>query len=551
MQTPRLSTSRFPSGSDLRRPALRGVGSVQAQGKSSGLQSSAGQIGATGGASGSPSKLHTKTCQNCGGTFKTSRSHAKWCSHACRQDNYELRQRYEEFFTKRGLGDGRREQMRPGGYRLYSAAKRDPDHPKRIDKSRHGTYAHVIDQAFREADPEGFDSKLRKDQRRTYKQQASQGDGFVMMKHPVPGLGLPPIPPQVRPFKGELDEDGREKKYLNAVSPKRKIFWTDNHYMRFFKDWKRLSKEQKRKRMKKLGRHLDAKPPYGHRGEQPFPPKTDHVHPKLVRDWSEVSDAMRFEHTQIQTVDDWRNADIIFVGIEGTPKCDAMAADLRALGLNAVACSVPACWMWGDSGVMVNGVRELDLIANAYMQGKLVIVVPDDDWAEKKKNGDYPVRTAAYLLQERLLDLDLDIDARIYAPKSLPGFDKTGIDDSIAAGCHLTDLLGLERQSPDLLSLRLWLKSKNPGASDTRTTNLARAYWGLAMHAVDDDGNLRLPGRRMLARIMGCSPSMVLPYLNALWLDYGAIKSDKPLEMEVKYEAPLRTGQEARMIAPR
>lgn len=307
--------------------------------------------------------------------------------------------------------------------------------------------------------------------------------------------------------------------------------------MRFFKDRAKLTKEQRKKRRDKLGRHLNAKPPYGHRGELPFPPTKPHEHPKLVRDWDAISDAMRFEHTPIQTVEDWQEADIIFVGIEGTPKCDAAAADARALGLKAVACSVPACWMWGDSGVKVNGVPELDLIATAYMQGKLVIVVPDDDWAEQKKNGDYPVRTAAYLLQERLLDLE--INAKIHSPKPLPGFDKTGIDDSIAAGYHLTDMVGIDRQPPDFLDLRLWLKSLNPGASDTKRTHLARAYWGLAMHAVDADGSLRLPGRRMLAKIMGCSsPSSVLPWLNSLWHDYGAIESDRPLEMEVKFTHP-------------
>lgn len=178
---------------------LRGVGGTRAQG--SPAASRAPDIGAVGGVSGASPKLHTKVCCHCGDTFETPRSHAKWCSHACRQANYRLRQRYEEFFTKRGLGDGLREEMRPGGYRLYSAAMRDLDHPNRIDKSRPGTYAQVIDQAFREADPEGFDSKLRKQQRATYKQQASQGDGFVMMKYPIPGLGLPPIPRRFAPSR--------------------------------------------------------------------------------------------------------------------------------------------------------------------------------------------------------------------------------------------------------------------------------------------------------------------------------------------------------------
>ena len=116
------------------------------------------------------------------------------------------------------------------------------------------------------------------------------------------------------------------------------------------------------------------------------------------------------------------NADIVFCGLEGTPKADAILTQIIEDALAASVCDVPSVTLWKDP--------DLKRIAETRFRGRRVVIVPDADhhW------NDAVVRQSLRF-RERLRDLG--VAAFIAAPPIPPDVARSEKDEPQACDCKV------------------------------------------------------------------------------------------------------------------
>jgi hypothetical protein len=218
-------------------------------------------------------------------------------------------------------------------------------------------------------------------------------------------------------------------------------------------------------------------------------------------------------------------AERVFFVIEGCIKADAVLSQGEAVF------SVPSVTLWDAP--------ELPKFIETYLQGKEVVIVPDADWYQNRA-----VLTQAMLCRSFLRQYGLT--ARVAAPP-IDGVKDgiKGVDDFLAAGGSLNDLVVIEREVEPGRLLKflsdqrrkiVWLDGREipwgplPGSGrrDGRNRN-AEVVEALALHA-DVNGNYAAPLRTM-ARVMRVPIKKVTRAVDDL-LDCGAITVDKPLRTQ-------------------
>ena len=163
-------------------------------------------------------------------------------------------------------------------------------------------------------------------------------------------------------------------------------------------------------------------------------------------------------------------AEIVFLGIEGTPKADAILTWILAHDMPASVFNVPSVTLWK--------VPEMERVAKRYLlenedgRTPLVVIVPDADW-----HGKVDVARAAFRHREALRALG--VNACVAAPplvKTARGYsvEHKGVDDFIAAGGDLPDLVVVDREAPESPVKQLALHA------DTKTGKITGSISGLA-----------------------------------------------------------------------
>lgn len=346
---------------------------------------------------------------------------------------------------------------------------------------------------------------------------ARQSPGWVIYRHAPPGLGLPPICPEIRPdhavrtgppirhFHGEpelappsdqlsphwvsspkamrahiaghsnpddhhgtnsncIHEHVQTAKYVFPPAPKIDHRWQHDHTA-----YKAADAYQRHLQ----GSHKDGdvRGPHGHlrrvKDRTNSLAKRIDVHPFAVP---------MFEST-----------DTIFFVLEGCLKADAV------LTAGAAVFSVPSVTLWDAP--------ELPTFAARYLTGKFVVIVPDADWTQNSL-----VITQARLCQTRLQRLG--VTACVAAPPASAGHK--GIDDFLGAGGALKDLAVIDRDpSPALVQFVNDHTNRRDQAQ--RDIDVLRS---LSMHA-DHEGRITT-SLRSVARIMGVPVMRVARGLNDL-----------------------------------
>lgn len=159
------------------------------------------------------------------------------------------------------------------------------------------------------------------------------------------------------------------------------------------------------------------------------------------------------------------NAEVVFFGIEGCPKADSMLANILKNGWNASVVSVPSVSLWDAP--------ELPLVAERVLKRKIVVIVPDGDWAKNPM-----VLNHARVLQARLMELGvrmvlvaappLDKDDNpltiIYNGKEE---ELKGVDDFLGLSSgSVADLECLNVEMPTMVDE--WLAARTPNQADGR-----------------------------------------------------------------------------------
>jgi Domain of unknown function (DUF3854) len=219
------------------------------------------------------------------------------------------------------------------------------------------------------------------------------------------------------------------------------------------------------------------------------------------------------------------SAERVFFVIEGCLKADAVLSQGEAVF------SVPSVTLWDAP--------ELPEFIATYLQGREVVIVPDADWYENRA-----VLTQAMLCRSFLRRHGLG--ALVAAPP-IEGVKEgiKGVDDFLAAGGNLNDLVVIEREvEAGRLAKFLWERTPKievlgrelragrlPGEArrrDGRNRN-AEVVEALALHA-DVNGRYAAPLRTM-ARVMRVPIKKVTRAIDDL-LDCGAITVDRPLRTQ-------------------
>lgn len=221
-----------------------------------------------------------------------------------------------------------------------------------------------------------------------------------------------------------------------------------------------------------------------------------------------------------------REHDVIFFGIEGTPKSDAM------LSVGAAVFSVLAVGM--------TECDELPAFCREYLQGKTVVVVPDGDWAMKGE-----VENLARLAQGRLLQLGAG-KVHIAAPPTdlLTGEptychgcgvagcspehpqDRKGVDDYLGHGGTLAELISIDREPPDRRDVEAFIRQHaprqalRPGQSvgqAPRIDGIRRSADVIIKMAclADSDGVLSV-SLNAISKLLGCNSQRVDERVKAL-----------------------------------
>jgi hypothetical protein len=243
-----------------------------------------------------------------------------------------------------------------------------------------------------------------------------------------------------------------------------------------------------------------------------------HVHSSKRKDES-ANYAKRLDVHPL-ALEKFEQAERVFFVIEGCIKADAV------LSTGEAVFSVPSVTLWDAP--------ELPQFIAKHLQGKEVVIVPDADWFEKPA-----VKRQAILCRSFLRSHGLE-KALVAAPPTEGAKDIKGVDDFLAAGNSLDDLVVLDREvdvdylewlkrqaPPKILASGLKLHRPLPGSGrrDGRKRS-AEVVEALALHA-NDDGTFS-SSLGTLARVVGIHRRRVPRGLDDL-LETGAATVDKPL----------------------
>jgi hypothetical protein len=185
-------------------------------------------------------------------------------------------------------------------------------------------------------------------------------------------------------------------------------------------------------------------------------------------------------------------ADTVYFPIEGCIKADAILTAILSTGERAAVLSAPSVTLWNA--------KELRWIADHYLRGKLVVIVPDADGIENDL-----VTSQATFLRTYLRKWGVEAEIRLPTPP-VDGFpedyrarvrkDKTykyernGVDDHLGNDGSLDDLVPYDREAP-------------PWVADA----YGKVAEGLSLHAPQD--GLYRHSLSTLATVMDISPKTV------------------------------------------
>ena len=295
----------------------------------------------------------------------------------------------------------------------------------------------------------------------------TQSEGFVIPKYTVFD-GLHPIRPQLRPKGKVVERTWRHNHSDNAVDAE------GRRMSKFALDQHRKSKnraeagEHKGIGLKRDHEHKD----YAKYGIAPevrdawvevegsdaklrsiYNPATKTRHyespsnlrqlksGKVKRRWrfadylglASFDDSQRLDRNPLS---DFGDPGPVYLGIEGTPKNDAMVEWLRKRDRPAKVVNVPGVSMWKAP--------ELAKFALSYMCGQLNVVVADADWIENDEVIYHAENCALYLSQR------CGVQVVIAAPPQDAGHK--GVDDFLRSGGSMDDLDVIRRDfDPDAL----------------------------------------------------------------------------------------------------
>jgi hypothetical protein len=370
------------------------------------------------------------------------------------------------------------------GYPIYGVARDDNGGPIRVTRHRKKCSTHSGGACDckpavslgetcarnREAVIAAYETLLTS-QQGFAKRIAGLSDGLLIQRYAPPGLGLPPIYPEMRP----------DNKVL--VGQK----WTELARHDFdgrLPDWRRdRAWERDRVRIYTLAEarfHIVRHPDHGNLNASQM--SDDEIRKLTLKELREIYEAGAKKGTHRHLEDPTQyvfakgedpngrglaarldmhplaarmldRAEFLFFCIEGCLKADSILTGIVLDGLRATVVSVPAVWLWKRNG---KPIPELGDFFRKYALGKPVVIVPDADWHTK-----YAVREAARECKDELeaIGLRCCVAAPPYDPDDLdPETGKprlNGVDDYRADGRSLLDLCVVERGHTPHLAVEL------------------------------------------------------------------------------------------------
>lgn len=332
--------------------------------------------------------------------------------------------------------------------------------------------------------------------------KAQQQPGWIITGHAPPGLQLDHVYPEIRP-DNPVRRSGVIKHYHGEPLPPPPKKSCPNHAEKFCTNcvspWRIYSP-----RSKSMQDHIERDKDHDEHGDHGGVNSNQvHFHQRYAKyNFPSGPDlAKRFDmHTLAAPL--FMKARYAFFVIEGSIKADAV------LSAGAAVLSVPSVTLWDA--------KELYVVSERYLKGRLVIIVPDADW-----NRNDLVNTQARLCQSHLARLG--ILAHVVAPPInawLEDHNLKAVDDHLAAGKTLGELEVIDRDpSPNI---RRFVRDHT-----TRLDQMRRdieAIETLSIHA-DDVGRL-CPTVSAIARMMNTSRGRVADALDHLE-EMGAIARER------------------------
>jgi hypothetical protein len=258
-------------------------------------------------------------------------------------------------------------------------------------------------------------------------------------------------------------------------------------------------KFQEPKRPPKLGKYSNYVSPtakrerHVKRAHKGVDVKGEHEHPTWVED-RERGMAMRID-VHPAAMDKIRKEDVVFFGIEGCLKSDAI------LSAGGAVFSVPSVTLWQTPA--------LSDFARRYLKGKTVIVVPDADGVTK------PQVIVQALLCKSYLDRQGVSAAYVAAPPLSPegevrrtpdGSELKGVDDWLGFGGGTLDGLAVQtREAPELVHREFLdrFDLRDYGMYESSKGGMLKTLEGLALHH-DNEGRY-MGSVEMLCRVTGAT----------------------------------------------
>jgi hypothetical protein len=284
---------------------------------------------------------------------------------------------------------------------------------------------------------------------------AGQSDGLLIVRHAPPGLGLADPFPEMRPSKAietrttvHVHPEVRPTEPLPNPATGQPLSPRHTHSARAME--KHIEKT-KGLTHPHCGVNRDDVHEHSHEAKYLFPPRPwiSKTATWVDADGATQTRTSRFKDRRVnyaKRIDVHpsalplvRERSRVFFVIEGCLKADAILTQGEAVF------SVPSVSLWDAS--------ELPAFAAEYLLGKFVVIVPDADW---KSNG--AVVTFARLARTFLMRLG--VEAVVAAPPTcdqqglhaecVPGekCKRNGVDDFLAAGGAVDDLVVLGREKP-------------------------------------------------------------------------------------------------------
>ena len=353
---------------------------------------------------------------------------------------------------------------------------------------------------------------------------ANQSDGYVIPRYAPPGLDLDPVAAEIRP--DDAVETGAIKRHDHAkhfTDPALRSRHVEKEHggidriglhehrraakyvfppgplveQRYWHDHKEMNPERRTK-------HIEMR----HKG-------VDRVgsHPHTYKVKSKDDGLAKRLDVHPDAVPLFEIADWVFFVIEGCLKADAILSQGEAVF------SVPSVTLWDA--------KELQAFAARYLAGKMVVIVPDADWAQNDL-----VIAQAMLCRSFLRRLGLQ--AWVAAPPMEAGHK--GIDDYLGpvelggGGGTLDDLVVIGRELPAAFDEWVLAEGGNPRRLPGRWADgVIRdvdVLQNLMLHGTDD-GTIR-KSISTYARIMGVDKKRVSRAIESL-LERPGLTSPKAL----------------------